>query len=67
MLLQRPKRARTLDELEELGRECPANNKMILENKAYELPSGIIKLMTPKTSSVHIQKNNHLWKDEFSK
>ena len=27
----------------------------------YNLPTGVIKLMTPRTWSVHTQKNNHLW------
>ena len=40
---------------------CPLNNKTVVENKAYNIPGGVLKLMTPKTGSVHT-KNNHLWK-----
>ena len=44
---------------------CP---QTILENKAYNLLSGIIKLMTPKIGSVaHTHKNDHLWEADFSK
>ena len=57
----------TLWALKYIVSTVPPNNEMILENKAYELPSSIIKLMTPKTSSVHTQKDNHLCKGEFSK
>ena len=38
----------------------------IVENQAYNLPSDVIKLKTPQTSSVHM-KNNHLWEDALSK
>ena len=44
---------------------CP---QTILENKAYNLLSGIIKLMTPKIGSVaHTHKNDHLCEADFSK
>ena len=32
------------------------NNKPIVENKIYNLPIGVIKLMTPRTWSVHTNK-----------
>ena len=32
------------------------NNKPIVENKVYNLPIGVIKLMTPRTWSVHTNK-----------
>ena len=40
---------------------CPLNNKTVVENKAYNISGGVLKLMTPKTGSVHT-KNNDLWK-----
>ena len=43
---------------------CP---QTIVENKAYNLLSGVIKLKTPKIGSVAHQKNNHLWEVDFSK
>ena len=45
---------------------APPNNKTTVENKAYDLPSGVIKLMTPQTGSVDT-KNYHLWEGDFSK
>ena len=36
----------------------PPNDKTTVENKAYNLPSSVIKLMTPKTGSVHIKKQS---------
>ena len=39
--------------------QCPPNNK-IVENKAYNLPSGIIQLMTPKTGFVHTKKQSFM-------
>ena len=46
--------------------QYPPNNKTIVENKAYNLPNGVIKLMTPQTGSVPT-KTNHLWEGDFSK
>ena len=33
--------------------QCPPSNKTIVENKAHNLPSSVIKLMTLRTCSVH--------------
>ena len=46
--------------------QWPPNNKTVVVNKAYNLPSGDFRLMTLKTCCVHT-KNNHLWKGDFSK
>ena len=40
--------------------QCPQNNKTLIENKAYNLPGGVIKLMTPKTGSVHTKKQSFM-------
>ena len=40
--------------------QCPPNNKPVVENKAYSLPGGVIKLMTPKTGSVHTEKQSFM-------
>ena len=44
----------------------PPNNKTVVENKAYNLPNDVIRIMTTKTGSVHT-KNNHLWEGNLSK
>ena len=41
------------------------DNKIIVENKAYNLASDVNKLMTPRTCSLHTQKNNNLWKGDI--
>ena len=46
--------------------QCPSNNKTIVENKAYNLPSGIIKLMT-SGHALFIQKTILCGKVTFSK
>jgi len=33
--------------------QCPPDKTTIVENKAYKLPSDVIKLTTTKTGSVH--------------
>ena len=45
---------------------APQNNKTTVENMAYDLPSGVIKLMTPQSGSVDT-KNYHLREGNFSK
>ena len=40
--------------------QCPPNNKTIVENKAYNLPSGVIKLMTPKICPVPTKKQSFM-------
>ena len=45
----------------------PQNNKTTVENKVYNLPSDVNKLMTPRTFSLHTQKNNNLRKGDISK
>ena len=47
--------------------QYPVNNKTIVENKAYNLPNGVIKLMTPILWALCPQKINHLWEGDFSK
>ena len=34
----------------------PQKSKTIMENKAYNLPSDVNKLMTPRACSLHAQK-----------
>ena len=45
--------------------QCLQDNKAIIENKAYNLPSGVIKLMTPKAYSVHTKKQSFMQRLTF--
>ena len=37
--------------------QCPPSNKTIVENKAYNLPSGVIKSVTLRMCSVHTKQS----------
>ena len=44
--------------------QCLQNDKAIIENKAYNLPSGV-KVMTPKAYSVHTKNQSFMQRLTF--